>query len=52
MTIKKIKNDYWHSVFGNEVLENGVHEWNVKIDKYDRGDKSGIIYGVCKVESK
>jgi len=41
----------WWLTTGNKVMTSGVHRWTLDI-VYEKGDKSGIIWGITRAGNK
>ena len=46
--IKKINSSGWFRVFGDKIWKKGTYKWILHMEKYAKGDKSGITFGVCE----
>ncbi len=46
-TIQKT-NKEWKCAFIQQVFNQGIQTWSLRIDKYEVKDKSGIIFGVVE----
>ena len=46
MTAKKQSSSGWWPVYGDTLMETGVHKWTIHVDNYSTSDWSGFTIGV------